>query len=114
MVGRRSLTRAAGVISLCLVLALAGCTLRNPRTGAPAAIPLEHTPANSWVQIGPASAALLQFTRVGQTIQGTFDVTLLSDGGYDLVPNHSGFTGTIQGTSITLNFPAGFGFGATV
>ena len=110
----RPLARAAGVIGLCLALALSGCTLRNPRTGAPAANPLDNTPPNSWVTIGPASAALLQFTRAGQTIQGTLDVTRLNDGGTDLVPSHSGFTGTIQGTSITLNFPASFGFGTTL
>lgn len=115
----RAATRAAGLVGLCLVLALAGCSLRNPRTGAPAANPLDLTPPNSWVTIGPSVAALLQFTRAGQTIQGTLDVTTLEASSVDapfdhVATDHSGFTGTIQGTSITLNFPQGLGFGATV
>jgi hypothetical protein len=112
----RSLTRAASVAGVCLLLALTGCTLHNPRTGAPVANPIDNAaPANSWVGTEPdGSVLLVQFSRAGQTIQGTLDFSSFSTDRTQVESTHAGFTGVIEGTNITLTFAEGLGFATAV
>jgi hypothetical protein len=64
-----------------------------------------------WVGANDTSALMIQLTQQGNTLSGTLDETSLDNRGSTAVtPVHAAFTGTIDGSAITLNFPQGFGF----
>jgi hypothetical protein len=68
-----------------------------------------------WVGADDASAFMIQVARQGNTLSGTLDETGLDSPGSTAVsPVHAAFTGTIDGSAITLNFPQGFGFTTSI
>lgn len=67
-------------------------------------------PATSWVGASDTTAVLVQFTRDGDDLQGTMDVTELAAA--DAVTadgDRFSFTGKVDGSRVTLTFPQGFG-----
>lgn len=67
--------------------------------------------AHVWVAADPAAAVMIQVTRQDDALSGTLDETRLKSSDAMMVtPMHAAFTGTIDGTALTLSFPAGLGF----
>ena len=86
----------------------------QPAHWRPCGDPIDDTPVNSWVGSAlDGEVLLVQFTRAGQTLQGTLDVSYFSDT-VTVSSTHAGFSGVIDGTNITLNFPLGLGVTTTV
>jgi hypothetical protein len=58
---------------------------------------------------------MIQVTRQGNALSGTLDETGLDNpDSTEVTPVHAAFTGVIDGTAITLNFPQGFGFSTSI
>src|SRR5581483_4658990 len=54
---------------------------------------------------------MIQITKNGNAVTGTLDDTSLqSPGSTQVAPLHAAFTGTVDGSAITLSFPEGLGF----
>ena len=71
--------------------------------------------AHVWVGGDATSAVMVQVTRRDNSLTGTFD-----EAGLDIAesatvkPVHAAFTGTVDGTALTLTFPGGLGFDTTI
>lgn len=64
-----------------------------------------------WVGADATSAFMIEVTRQRNTLSGTLDETGLdTPDSTTVTPVHAAFTGTIDGSAITLDFPQGFGF----
>jgi hypothetical protein len=58
---------------------------------------------------------MVQLTRQDNSLTGTFDEAGLDTAGSVTVkPVHAAFTGTVDGTALTLTFPGGLGFDTTI
>lgn len=61
-----------------------------------------------WVGEDATSVVMIQVTRQGNSLTGTFDEAgLATAGAVTVTPVHTAFTGTVDGTALTLTFPGG-------
>jgi hypothetical protein len=71
--------------------------------------------AHTWVAGGQSDAVLLHITESGKTVSGTFDATTLQTSSATSVqPEHAAFTGTLDGSALTITFAEGFGFATSL
>ena len=71
--------------------------------------------AHTWVAGSESDAVLLQLTENGKLVSGTIDATeLQSPSATRAQPEHAAFTGTLDGTALTLTFAEGFGFATSL
>jgi hypothetical protein len=84
-------------------MGLAACTsAASPPISLGGIASSDTIPPNSWVDIRPTDALLIQYTRNGGNIQGTVDESYLRQNGQSLASNHVAVLGIVSGTNLTL------------
>ncbi len=102
----------AGVLTL-EALGPAG-TARISRAADPLGVAgAGHGLARVWVGSDSADAYMIQVTRQGAALSGTYDATWLATS-TQATSVHAAFSGVIDGNAITLSFPEGLGFVSNV
>lgn len=101
-----------------IVWRVAAALLVGPAVTACSAVPLTGSRSgipHVWVGEDATSVFMIQVTRQGNSLTGTFDEAGLDTAGsVTVTPVHAAFTGTVDGTALTLTFPGGLGFDTTI